>query len=123
MFKINLFKFLRSSLCSLYSCIPLELLKYYVPLDATFFVTLYDDWGKKKLEGFRSVLLNVEVLWKSPLSEKGISGDSMRRRIVEGKRWEELAPESTRHLIQAWDIPACLRKLLHEQEQQLRQVP
>jgi nicotinamide mononucleotide adenylyltransferase len=99
-----------------------ELLKYYVPLDATFFLTIYDDWGKKKLERFRSLLLNVEVLWERPLSEKGISGDSIRRRIVEGKPWEELVPESTRHFIQAWDIPARLRRLLHEQEQQLRQV-
>jgi nicotinamide mononucleotide adenylyltransferase len=99
-----------------------ELLKYYVPLDATFFLTIYDDWGKKKLERFRSLLLNVEVLWERALSEKGISGDSIRRRIVEGKPWEELVPESTRHLIQAWDIPARLRRLLHEQEQQLRQV-
>jgi len=25
-----------------------ELLKYYVPLDAIFFLTIYDDWGDKK---------------------------------------------------------------------------
>jgi nicotinamide mononucleotide adenylyltransferase len=88
-----------------------ELLKYYVPMDATFFLTIYDDWGRRKLERFRTLGLNVEILWERPLTEKGISGKEVRLRMVEGKPWEDLVPESTRRLMQSWDIPARLKTL------------
>jgi len=94
-----------------------ELFKYYVPLDATFFLTIYDDWGKKKLGRFRSLGLNVEILWERPLAEKGISGNQIRLRMVQDKPWEDLVPESTRRLMKMWNFPARLRELFHEQEQ------
>jgi hypothetical protein len=96
-----------------------ELFKYYVPLEATFFLTIYDDWGRKKLERFRSLGLNVEILWERPLIEKGISGKEVRLRMVEGTPWEDLVPESTRRLIQTWDIPARLKTLCRPDNEKL----
>jgi nicotinamide-nucleotide adenylyltransferase len=90
-----------------------DLFKYYVPLDATFFLTIYDDWGREKLRRFQSLGLNVEVLWERPLSKKGICGNQVRLRIAEGKPWEEMVPESTRRLIQEWNLSARLKDLLH----------
>ena len=94
-----------------------ELFKYYIPLDATFFLTIYDDWGKKKLERFRSLGLPVEILWERPLAEKGISGNQVRHRMVEGKPWEDLVPESAGRLIKKWDIPARLKMLCQPENQ------
>ena len=90
-----------------------DLFKYYVPLDATFFLTIYDDWGREKLRRFQSLGLNVEVLWERPLSQKGVCGNQVRLRIAEGKPWEEMVPESTRRLIQEWNLSARLKGLLH----------
>jgi nicotinamide-nucleotide adenylyltransferase len=55
-----------------------ELYEHYVPLDATFFLTIHDAWGEKKLEMFESLGLKTEVLWRKPLSEKGITSTDIR---------------------------------------------
>ena len=39
-----------------------ELYRYYVPLDALFFLSIYDDWGQRKLEYFTSLGLATHVL-------------------------------------------------------------
>ena len=43
-----------------------DLYHFYVPLDAVFYLTIYDDWGKRKLNLFQSLALKVEVLWVKP---------------------------------------------------------
>ncbi|MDY7038695.1 MAG: nicotinate-nucleotide adenylyltransferase, partial [Thermodesulfobacteriota bacterium] len=50
-----------------------ELYKYYMPLEATFFMTIYDNWGQKKRRMFEALGLTIEVLWQRPLSLKGLS--------------------------------------------------
>jgi len=32
-----------------------KLYKYYVPMDAVFFLSIYDEWGKKKLNMFKPI--------------------------------------------------------------------
>ncbi len=88
-----------------------HLYKYYVPLGATFFITIYDDWGRKKRERFRSLGLEVDVLWERPLDQKGIGANDVRLRIMKGKPWEHLVPPSTERLIKAWDVHSRLNGL------------
>jgi nicotinamide-nucleotide adenylyltransferase len=92
-----------------------ELYAYYVPLQATFFVTVYDDWGRKKLERFRSLALETDVLWERPLIQKGLSAGDIRLRMARGEDWKHLVPPSTERLMTLWDIPGRLREL-HEIE-------
>ena len=52
---------------SRYSIVPFpinipELYRYYVPMDALFFLSIYDEWGKRKLDYFRSLALRTHVL-------------------------------------------------------------
>ena len=54
-----------------------ERYKYYVPLDAVFFLTIYDEWGKKKLEYFRDQGLKTHVLWDVPRDKKGVSASGL----------------------------------------------
>jgi nicotinamide-nucleotide adenylyltransferase len=86
-----------------------ELYRYYVPSDATFFLTIYDEWGRAKLERFRAQGLRVEVLWERPLEEKGLISAEIRRRMAAGEPWELLVPPDTVGLLKAWGIPARLR--------------
>lgn len=81
-----------------------ERYRYYVPLDAVFYLTIYDDWGRKKLRTFQSLGLKTHVLWEKPSHEKGISASEVRRRIREGLPWEHLVPETTVELVKAWKI-------------------
>lgn len=86
-----------------------ERLCHYVPLDATFFLTIYDDWGRRKLERFRGMGLRTEVLWERPPEEKGLSASDIRLWMVEGGPWRDLVPPAARRLLEEWDIPARLR--------------
>ena len=88
-----------------------ELYRYYVPLRATFFLTIYDQWGRRKLEQFKALGLKTEVLWSRSSHEKGLSGAEVRRRMASGEAWEQLVPASVRDLMNLWKIPERIRKL------------
>lgn len=92
-----------------FSIVPLpinfpELYKYYVPLDATFFLTIYDEWGEKKLEMFNALGLATEVLWRRPVTQKGLSATSVRRRIIADDAWQERVPASVAQLVEQWGL-------------------
>jgi len=86
-----------------------ELYRYYVPLDAVFFLSITDDWGRHKLRTFRSLGLRTHVLWDVPPEEKGVSGSDVRGRMARGEAWEHLVPPSTARLLRAWRVPERLR--------------
>jgi nicotinamide mononucleotide adenylyltransferase len=88
-----------------------ELYRYYVPLDATFFLTIYDQWGRKKLEQFQAHGLRTEVLWERDPHEKGIIATDVRNRMAEGRDWEHLVPPTAQSLMVEWNVPERLRKL------------
>jgi nicotinamide-nucleotide adenylyltransferase len=87
-----------------------ELYKYYVPLDAVFFLSIYDDWGKKKLSYFESLGLKTHIIRKVPLEEKGISAGEIRNFMINNQPWEHLLPTSVARLMKQWKIPERLKK-------------
>ena len=103
--------------CSGFTVVPFpvnfpELYRYYVPLDGTFFLTIYDDWGKKKLEIFRNMGLKTDVLWERPPKKKGLSAGEIRRLMVKGEPWKHLLPPASSALMVEWGIPERLRGIL-----------
>jgi nicotinamide-nucleotide adenylyltransferase len=84
----------------------------YVPMNAVFFLTIYDEWGRRKLEQFRSLGLDTRVLWERTPEAKGLSGKQVREAMAAGKPWEHLVPESTALLCRAWEVPERLRRVL-----------
>jgi nicotinamide mononucleotide adenylyltransferase len=88
-----------------------ELYRYYVPLDAIFFLSIYDDWGRRKLARFREMGLRTEILSERGADDKGISASTIRRHMIEGKAWKHLVPSSTASLLEEWHIPERLRRL------------
>jgi nicotinamide mononucleotide adenylyltransferase len=97
-----------------FSLVPLpinfpELYRYYVPLDATFFLTIYDEWGERKLQLFQSLGLKVEILWRKPASEKGLTATAIRRLIGLGQPWEHLVPAAVARLVKEMGLLERLR--------------
>ncbi|MFX1380360.1 MAG: nicotinate-nucleotide adenylyltransferase [Promethearchaeota archaeon] len=90
-----------------------ELLKYYVPLDAIFFLTIYDDWGRQKRQYFKSLGLKVHVLWEVSLQNKGLSSSDIREDMIKDKEWEQYVPMSVARLMKDWDVIKRLKKLSH----------
>ncbi len=98
-----------------FSIVPLpisfpELFKYYVPLEAVFFLTIYDDWGEKKLRMFQSLGLKTEVLWRRPRAEKGLSATQIRDLMRRGGPWEDLVPAAAARLIKDLNLIQRLRQ-------------
>ena len=88
-----------------------ELFHWYVPRTAVYFVSIYDDWGRRKLERFHNLGLRTEVLSERPPEQKGISATDVRARMAAGEPWEQCVPPAARRLLLAWDIPGRLRDL------------
>jgi len=100
-----------------YSIVPFpinfpELYEYYLPLNATFFLTIYDKWGKQKLEMFTRMGLITEILWEKPLAQKGINASEVRRLMAKNQTWEHLVPKAVERLMKEWEIPKRIKQLL-----------
>jgi len=87
------------------------LYQYYVPLDAVFFLTIYDDWGRQKLRYFKSLGLKTVVLWEVSPEEKGISSSDIRQRMTAGQEWRDLVPPSVYRMANQWNIPDRLQNI------------
>lgn len=87
-----------------------ELYGCYVPLDAVFFLSIYDEWGKKKQETFLKLGLKIHVLWEVPIEEKGIKGSEVREAIAKDLPWEHLVPPSVAETLKKGDIPYRLKR-------------
>ena len=81
-----------------------ELLKYYVPMNVVFFLSIYDDWGRQKKKYLESLGLKVHVLWDVPLEKKGLSGSDIRESMLKGEPWELFVPPATAKLVKRWGI-------------------
>ena len=82
-----------------------------MPLDAVFFLSIYDEWGRRKKSYFESLGLKVHVLWEVSSNKKGISGSEVRLRMIRGQSWEDAVPNSVAALLRKWDIPERLKKI------------
>ena len=88
-----------------------ELIKYYVPIDAIFFLTIYDDWGREKKRFFESLKLKIHILWEVAVENKGLSSSDIREAMIQGKLWEQFLPHCVVKLMKQWEIPLRLKKL------------
>lgn len=88
-----------------------ELIKFYVPMDVIFFLTIYDDWGRQKKKVFEKLGLKVHVLWEVPLEKKGLNGSEIRDAIIKGESWKHFVPSSVTKLVKEWNIVHRLKEL------------
>ncbi|THB64684.1 MAG: nicotinate-nucleotide adenylyltransferase [Desulfovibrio sp.] len=105
-----------------FSIVPLpigrpELYGHYVPLDAVFFLTIYDAWGRAKKERFEAQGLSVEVLWERPPEAKGISGCQLREAMARGGDWHSLTTPAVADMLEEWGIPERVRNMGDEDGQ------
>lgn len=88
-----------------------EYLKYYVPFDAVFFVTIYDDWGWKKADMFKDMGLDVEIMWERSRQDRFTSGSEIRELIAYNKPWKHLVPPQVNAYIRAHSLERRVAEL------------
>ncbi len=91
-----------------------DILLDYTPEDARYFMTIHDAWGEEKYQILTKLGLDVEVLWNRPLSEKGITGAEVRRKIGFYKQWDHLVPKAVYEYIVEKKIDERIIKSLTE---------
>lgn len=69
-----------------------ELLFNYVPREAKFYMTLYDQWSQEKKAMLESLGCEVEVMWRRTDAERLTSGTEVRELIRSGRPWRHLVP-------------------------------
>ncbi|WP_147820866.1 adenylyltransferase/cytidyltransferase family protein [Salidesulfovibrio onnuriiensis] len=102
--------------CEQFSVVPLpinmpELYGHYVPLDAAFFLTIYDEWGRRKKRRFEELGLTTHVLWEREPHLKGISAKDVRARICNREPIDDLTPPATVRLVREWNLGERLQAL------------
>lgn len=69
-----------------------EILYNYVPLGATSFFTIYDDWGYEKLNRLKKLGYGTVVLFDT--REKAMCSTEIRQKMVNGDNWKQMVPEA-----------------------------
>ena len=67
-------------------------IRYYVPSDGEFFLTIYDEWGWKRKEIIESLGYKTTVLWVRDDSSRISSGTEIREKMMSGEDWFHLVP-------------------------------
>jgi nicotinamide mononucleotide adenylyltransferase len=99
-----------------FSIVPLPInfpdrYRHYVPLDAVFFLTIYDHWGERKLHYFTSLGLKTHILRHVSHEEKGISASDVRKRMIEDTPWEHLVPPPAAKWLKGLGLPSRIKGL------------
>lgn len=90
-----------------------EYLQYYAPMDARFFVTIYDDWGRAKVSLFKSLGLNVDIMWERAMSDRLTSSTEVRNLIAAGKEWQHLVAPATARIIRELKLDEKIKEALY----------
>lgn len=69
-----------------------EMIFNYAPVDAKYYLTIYDGWGIEKKRVLEELGCDIEILRHVGIEEKGISGTDVRRLIMLGEEWADLVP-------------------------------
>jgi cytidyltransferase-like protein len=86
-----------------------EVLHNYVPLIATAFTTVYDDWNRRKIDVLTSLGYAVEILWER--EDKAYTGSEVRRLMGVGSQaWRDLVPAAAAEVLDALGAPERLQE-------------
>ena len=83
-----------------------ERIANYVPENAQHFLTIYDDWGRQKLDRLRKAGFNVKVLWEKTTADKIHVASKIRKLITDKMSWNDQVPEAVFECIvsRGWDM-------------------
>ncbi|GAA2284275.1 nicotinamide-nucleotide adenylyltransferase [Nonomuraea roseoviolacea subsp. roseoviolacea] len=89
-----------------------ERLRHYAPVEATYYLTVYDEWGETKVARFGALGLRTEVMWRR--ADKPISGSRVRRAIADGGDWRSLVPPAVAAVIEERRLDERIREALSD---------
>ncbi|WP_299114751.1 adenylyltransferase/cytidyltransferase family protein [uncultured Winogradskyella sp.] len=89
-----------------------QLLKFYVPKDATHYLTVFDEWGENKIKYLKNNGFKARKLTNN--KEKNISSTLVREKILVNKPWKSLVYKSTQPYIESYQLKNRLIKITNQ---------
>ena len=89
-----------------------EILYTYVPLSATLFFTIYDDWKYEKLHRLGELGYGTHVLFDK--REKAMCSTEIRQKIFNGDEWKDMVPNAVYEYIVKNGLTEKVIKLLQK---------
>lgn len=81
-------------------------------------MTIYDEWGEEKYTYLKENLkLDVDILWRVTLEEKGISASDIREKIQKEQEWKQYVPNYVYKYITENHIDKRIKQFLDEEQQ------
>jgi nicotinamide mononucleotide adenylyltransferase len=73
-----------------------ELLPQFSPQNATYYLTIFDEWGEEKATTLKNVYGEkaVEILYRRTIENKRMSSFTVRQKIQNDETWEDLVPNA-----------------------------
>lgn len=99
-----------------------EYILQYAPKDATFFMSICDEWGEEKKKILENLGVKVEVLWNRTPETKGTTATEVRRHILNDTPWMHLVPKTTYEYIMANELDERIKLLELEDEAEQRRL-
>ena len=88
-----------------------ELIQHYVPRAATFFLTIFDEWGEEKKRRLEALGLATSVLNRASES-KTQNATVIRKLIRDGEPWEQSVPAKTAEFVKRHAIDRRIAKVV-----------
>jgi nicotinamide mononucleotide adenylyltransferase len=77
-----------------------DLLRGYIPVDATYYMSIVTAWDRERLRILRLLGLKTDIIWEKDESELGVTGKEIRQMIAEGNNhWQLHVPKSVSEYI------------------------
>ncbi|MGC5011110.1 hypothetical protein ACLQ2R_10140 [Streptosporangium sp. DT93] len=89
-----------------------ERLRHYAPTEATYYLTVYDEWGDTKVARFTELGLRTEIMWRR--TDKPISGHRVREAIAADDGWRSLVPPAVASVIVERAIDERIRQAVSD---------
>ena len=89
-----------------------DLLRGYIPVTATYYMSIITPWDKERLRTLELLGLKTEVIWEKKESELGVTGKDIRQMIADGNsNWRLHVPKSVSEYIINKQIDLRIRQL------------
>jgi RNase P/RNase MRP subunit p29 len=89
-----------------------DLLRGYIPVEATYYVSIITPWDRERLRTLKLLGLKTEVIWEKEESEIGVTGKEIRQMIAESNNhWQLHVPKSVSEYIIKNQIDLRIKQL------------
>lgn len=91
-----------------------QLLRFYTPINAVHYLTVFDEWGEQKVKYLKRNGLKTSVLFRKTVDDKLISSTMVRERLLSRKNWKELVPKPVHDLVDLYNLRQRLIKIRNQ---------